>query len=73
MSARHGVKVLEPGINAARIRYKCSKEDINAGERVLCVLQDIQGELKISDQGRFHGKKLNGGDKAVICALLIGL
>ena len=58
--ARHGVKVLEPDLQ--QIWYKQQRKN----PKSICALQDIQGELKISDQ-TFYGKKIKWRDKAVIC------
>lgn len=65
--ARHGVKVLEPDLQ--QIWYKQQRKN----PKSICALQDIQGELKISDQ-TFYGKKLNGGIKplsAIVIALML--
>lgn len=65
--ARHGVKVLEPDLQ--QIWYKQQRKN----PKSICALQDVQGELKISDQ-TFYGKKLNGGIKplsAIVIALML--
>ena len=64
---RHGVKVLEPDLQ--QIWYKQQRKN----PKSICALQDVQGELKISDQ-TFYGKKLNGGIKslsAIVIALML--
>ncbi len=53
------VKVLEPDLQ--QIWYKQQRKN----PKSICALQDIQGELKISDQ-RFM-EKIKWRDKAVIC------
>ena len=65
--ARHGVKVLEPDLQ--QIWYKQQRKN----PKSICALQDIQGELKISDQ-TFYGKKLNGRIKplsVIVIALML--
>ena len=64
--ARYGVKVLEPDLQ--QFWYKKPRKT-----PPICILRDIQGELKINDQ-RFYGKKLNGGImslSAIIIALML--
>lgn len=56
---RHGVQILEPGINVSRKRKKYRKKDIKAGERKTCVLRDIKGEFLINDKGSFQRERKN--------------
>lgn len=56
---RHGVQILEPGINVSRKRKKYRKKDIKAGERKKCVLRDIEGEFLINDKGSFQRERKN--------------